>query len=64
MKTMRSRRASQRKGRREDEGGKEAAERMDRLFSAPEDNPYIISVVSYLIYELFLNDLFIIVHFI
>ena len=31
--------------RREDEGGHETAERMERLFSAPEDNPYIISVV-------------------
>ena len=28
----------------EDEGGHEAAERMERLFSAPEDNHYIISV--------------------
>ena len=27
-----------------------AAERMERLFSAPQDNPYIISVISYLIY--------------
>ena len=33
------------KRRREDEGGDEAAERMERLFSAPEDNHYIISVV-------------------
>ena len=34
-----------RKRRREDEGGHEAAERMEWLFSAPEDNHYIISVV-------------------
>ena len=34
-----------RKRRREDEGGHEAAERMERLFSVPEDNPYIIAVV-------------------
>ena len=49
--------------RREDEGGHEAADRMERLFSAPEDNPDIISVIE-LMYELFLNYLFIIVHFI
>ena len=34
-----------RKRKREDEGTHEVAERMERLFSAPEDNPYIISVV-------------------
>ena len=34
-----------RKRRREDEGGHEAAERIERLFSAPKDNPYIITVV-------------------
>ena len=34
-----------RKRRREDEGGHEAAERVERRFSAPEDNPYIISVI-------------------
>ena len=34
-----------RKRRREDEAGHEAPERMERLFSAPEDNPYIIYVV-------------------
>ena len=35
---------------------------MERLFSAPEDDPDIISVVIYFIYELFLNYLLIIVH--
>ena len=38
-----------RKRRREDEGRHEAAERMERLFSAPEDNHYIISVIIYFI---------------
>ena len=44
--------------RREDEGGLEAAERMERLFSAPEDN------ARQLMYGIYLNYLLIIVHFI
>ena len=53
-----------RRRRREDEEVYEASERTERLLSAPEDNPYIISGVIQLIYELFLNYLWIIVHFI
>ena len=51
----------------EDEEGHEAAETMERLFSAPEDNPYILFVVIYLMYEFFFklfghNGSFYIIH--